>query len=236
MNLRMVEPRAAPLEANGTEGYFPGMPGARLASLLGLALASLPACRAKVPAIDAPFTDDFERADLGANWNATSDEYRIADGKLTVSNAHNHPAWLRRRLPHDVVVDVDVLSKSPSGDIKLELFGDGESFDPDRGAYTSSGYVLIFGGWSNSLSVICRQEEHGPGRKAVRGDMRVEPNRTYHFSITRRGGALDWAVDGRPFLAWTDPDPLAGAGHENLAFDDWEAPLTYDDLRIRPVP
>jgi hypothetical protein len=212
------------------------MPGARLASLLGLALASLPACRAKVPAIDAPFTDDFQRADLGANWNATSDEYRIADGKLTVSNAHNHPAWLRRRLPHDVVVDVDVLSKSPSGDIKLELFGDGESFDPDRGAYTSSGYVLIFGGWSNSLSVICRQEEHGSGRKAGRGDVRVEPNRTYHFTVTRRGGALDWAVDGRPFLAWTDPEPLAGAGHEYLAIDDWEAPLTFDDLRIRPAP
>ena len=63
----------------------------------------------------------------------TSDQYRITDGKLTVSNAHNHPAWLRRRLPHDVVVELDVLSKSPSGDIKLELFGDGESFDPDKG-------------------------------------------------------------------------------------------------------
>ena len=43
-------------------------------------------------------------------------------------------------------------------------------------------------------------------------------------------------ADGRPFLAWTDPEPLAGAGHEYLAFDDWEAPLTFDDLRIRPAP
>ena len=75
------------------------MRGARLASFLGLALAPLPACRAKVPVIDAPFTDDFERAELGASWNATSDQYRIAGGKLTVSNAHNHPAWLRRGCP-----------------------------------------------------------------------------------------------------------------------------------------
>ena len=232
----MVEPEATLLVANGAGGYFPGMRGARLASFLGLALAPLPACRAKVPLIDAPFTDDFDRAELGANWNATSNEYRIADGKLTVSNAHNHPAWLRRRLPHDVVVEVDALSKSPSGDIKLELFGDGESFDPDKGAYTSSGYVLIFGGWSNSLSVICRQEEHGAGRKAGRSDTRVEPNRSYHFTITRKGGALDWAVDGRPFLTWTDPEPLAGAGHEFLAVDDWEAPLTFDNLQIRSAP
>jgi hypothetical protein len=213
------------------------MRGARLASFLGLAFAPLLACRAKVPVIDAPFSDEFERAELGPTWNATAAEpYRLEGGKLTVSNAHNHPAWLRRRLPHDVVVDVDVLSKSPVGDIKLELFGDGESFDPDKGAYTSSGYVLIFGGWSNSLSVICRQEEHGAGRKASRSDVQVQPNRTYHFTITRKGGAIDWAIDGRPFLAWTDPEPLAGAGHEYLAVDDWEAPLNFDNLQIRPAP
>jgi hypothetical protein len=212
------------------------MRGAWLACFLGLALAPVPACRAKVPTIDAPFTDDFERGELGASWNATSDQYRIAGGKLTVSNAHNHPAWLRRRLPHDVVVDVDAMSKSPSGDIKLELFGDGESFDPDKGSYTSSGYVLIFGGWSNSLSVICRQEEHGGGRKAARSDIRVEPGRSYHFTITRRGGALDWTIDGRPFLSWTDPEPLAGSGHEYLAVDDWEAELTFDNLHIRSTP
>ena len=99
----------------------------------------MPRCRpaaARSPAIDAPFTDDFERAELGATWNATSTDYRIAGGKLTVSNAYNHPAWLRRRLPHDVVIDFDVISKSPAGDIKVELYGDGESFDPDKGATT----------------------------------------------------------------------------------------------------
>jgi hypothetical protein len=212
------------------------MRGARLASFLGLALAPLPACRAKMPVIDTPFIEDFERAELGASWNATSDQYRIEAGKLTVAGAHNHPAWLRRRLPHDVVIDLDAMSKSPSGDIKLELFGDGESFDPDKGSYISSGYVLIFGGWQNSLSVICRQDEHGAGRKAQRSDVRVEPNRSYHFTITRRGGALDWAIDGRPFLAWTDPEPLAGAGHEFLAFNNWEAGLAFDNLHVRPAP
>ena len=204
-------------------------------SLLALVLAgsAAAACRAKPPVIDAPFNDDFERSELGANWNATSPEYRVTDGKLTISNGSNHPAWLRRRLPNDVAIEVDVTSMSPSGDIKLELFGDGESFDPDKGGYVSSGYVLIFGGWNNSLSVICRNNEHDEGRKAQRADVRVEPGRRYHFSITRRSGAIDWSVDGNRFLAWTDPAPLSGAGHEYLAVNDWQAELQFDNLQIR---
>jgi hypothetical protein len=203
---------------------------------LALTLILVVGCRAKAPALDAPFTDDFERAELGATWNATSPEYRIAGGKLQVANAYNHPAWLRRRLPHDVVVDVDVTSRSPAGDLKLELFGDGESFDPDKGSYTSTGYVLIFGGWHNSLSVICRNNEHDDGRKAERRDTRVEPGRSYHFTISRRGGTIEWNMDGHPFLSWTDPSPLAGPGHEYLAVNDWEADVTFDNLKIGPAP
>ena len=96
--------------------------------------------------------------------------------------------------------------------------------------------MLIFGGWNNSLSVICRQEEHGAGRKAARSDIRVEPGRSYHFTITRQGGALDWAIDGRPFLAWTDPEPLAGAGHEYLAVNDWEADADVRQPRTSDPP
>ena len=201
-----------------------------------VAVAPALGCRAKAPAIDAPFADDFERGELGGDWNATAPAYQLAGGKLEVQNAYNHPAWLRRRLPRDVIVDVDATSKSPAGDLKLELFGDGESFDPDKGSYTSTGYVLIFGGWHNSLSVICRQEEHGEGRKAQRSDVHVQPGRAYHFTISRRGGTIAWALDGQPFLTWTDPAPLGGPGHEYLAFNDWETDVTFDNLRIRPAP
>ena len=45
----------------------------------------------------------------------------------------------------DVLVEFDVTSYSPSGDIKVELFGDGKTFATHKGAYTASGYVLIFG-------------------------------------------------------------------------------------------
>lgn len=196
---------------------------------------SMAGCRATPPAISAPFTDDFSREGLGGDWLDTGGGYRVTDGQLAVAGAYNHPLWLRRRLPPDAVIEVDALSNSPSGDIKLELYGDGSSFDPDRGGYVSSGYVLIFGGWQNSLSVICRNNEHDEGRKAARADRPVERGKRYRFTITRKGGNIDWRIDGAPFLAWTDPAPLEGPGHQHLAFNNWEADVRFDNLSIRPA-
>ncbi len=204
--------------------------------LSGLALAPAAGCHGKPAAIEAPFSDDFERTELGGGWNATSPAYRITAGALEVSNAYNHPAWLRSRLPANALIELDVASKSPDGDIKVELYGDGASYDPDKGSYDSTGYVLIFGGWHNTLSVICKLDEHDDGRKAQRADLKVTPGQRYHFTISRRDGAIDWAIDGKPFLAWTDPEPLAGPTHEYFAVNDWEADVTFDNLHIRPVP
>jgi hypothetical protein len=220
-------------------GRMPSGSGLPLAALALLSLATATACRSSGPGgavITEPFRDDFERGELGPAWNATSPAYQIDAGKLTVAQAYNHPAWLARRLPRDVVIEVDATSHSPSGDLKLELFGDGKSFDPDKGGYVSTGYMLIFGGWQNSLSVICRLNEHDDGRKAERRDVRVAPGRTYRFAITRRGGTIDWSIDGQPFLSWTDPSPLVGAGHEYLAVNNWESRVTFDNLVIRPAP
>ncbi len=208
----------------------------RRSLVLALVVAGLgTGCRVKEEAITAPFSDDFQRSDLGSSWNATTPNYHISDGRLTVANAYNHPAWLRKKLPRNAAIEFDAMSKSPAGDLKIELYGDGESFDPDKGGYVSTGYVLIFGGWRNSLSVICRNNEHDDGRKAERTAPKVELGRTYHWSITRKDGAIDWRIDGQPFLAWSDPEPLAGAGHEYLAVDDWEAEVFFDNFNIRSL-
>ena len=74
------------------------------------------------------------------------------------------PPWLRRRLPNDAVIELDAWSQSPAGDIKVEIYGDGKSFDPNKGAYTSTGYVLIFGGWNNTKNIIARMDEHAEDR------------------------------------------------------------------------
>jgi hypothetical protein len=222
-------------------------------------------CKAKTPAITEPWSDGFERAEVGPSWLDTSGQGRVVNGELVVSTGKNRPLWLRKRLPPAAVIELDAMSKSEDGDIKLELYGDGESFDPDEGRYDPTGYVFVFGGWNNRLSIIGKLGEHDDGVKASRPhrlppatdgtvyagpggqpaaaaqvptglDAPVKPGKTYHFTITRRGGHIDWKIDGAPFLSWTDPEPLTGAKHEYLAITNWNAEVHIDNLQIRPAP
>jgi len=202
-------------------------------------LAAAPACKPRIQTIDSPFSDNFERVDLGADWLDTSHGARIKDGKLNLVNAFNHPVWLRRRLPRNAQIDFDAVSKSPAGDLKVELYGDGESFDPDKGRYDPTSYMIVMGGWHNSRSIISRLGEHDEAVKVARDrsgpDPLVVPGQTYHFTVTRRGASIDWKIDGAPYLSWTDPEPLWGSGHEFFAINDWEADVSFDNLSIRAV-
>lgn len=179
------------------------------------------------------FTDDFERADLGEHWNNTGGRYQIRDGWLTIQGARNRPLWLRRTLPRDVRIEFDVRSDSPQGDIKVEVFGDGSSRATTE-SYTATSYVVIFGGWNNSTNVIARLDEHGDDR-AVGPRRRVEPGRTYHMRIERRGSRITAWADDVELAHMDDPDPLEGDGHDHFAFNNWEADLSFDNLRITPL-
>ena len=204
--------------------------------VLPLALASLAlGCKTQMPALTEPFTDGFERGEVGSDWNNTGAEYKTVSGALSIKGAHNHPLWLRRKLPANVIVELDVTARSPDGDLKIELMGDGQSFDPDQGRYDPTGYMFVFGGWKNSLSIISKLGEHDDAVKARRPEPRVEPGRTYHWKIVKRGGVLDWEIDGKPFLQYFDPQPLSGPGHEFFAFNNWESDAVYDNVRIRPA-
>jgi hypothetical protein len=193
-------------------------------------------CKAKIPTIDAPFTEAFERAELGPDWLDTSGQGRVEGGKLKVSEGYNHPLWLRRMLPRNAVIELDVQSNSPEGDIKVEAWGDGESFDPDRGSYESTAYVFVFGGWGNRRSIIGRLGEHGTDEKVARSEPPVEPGRVYHWTITRNGGSIDWKIDGQPFLSFSDPEPLTGDKHAFLGITNWQSKVVYDNIQVRPLP
>lgn len=179
------------------------------------------------------FFDDFDRAQLGEVWNDTGGGWRIVDGELRGQRARNRPLWLRRTLPPDVRVELDARSESSEGDLKFELFGDGVSRATAQ-SYVATGYVVIFGGWSNTLNVLARLDEHGDDR-VVGPKKRVEPGRTYHLVAERRGGVLTVTVDGVELLRMDDPDPLEGRGHDHFGFNDWEAEVYFDDLRITPL-
>lgn len=179
------------------------------------------------------FSDDFERVDLGDAWNNTGGNYAIRDGALKVSGARNKPLWLKRKLPNDVSIEVDAKSDSPDGDIKLEVFGDGVS-KAETVSYTATSYVVIFGGWHNSMNVLARMNEHAKDR-VVGEALKVVPGQTYHMKIERRGGTIGFWVDGRKLASMNDPEPLSGPGHDHFAFNNWQASLTFDNLRVKPL-
>ncbi|MBL8919680.1 MAG: hypothetical protein JNJ54_12505 [Myxococcaceae bacterium] len=94
-------------------------------------------------------------------WS-TGGLWRTVSGELLSPGVKNNPLWLKAKLPENVAVEFDVRSMSPEGDIKCEIFGDGSDH--------ASGYVLIHGGWNNSISIIARLDEHGASLAALQAE------------------------------------------------------------------
>ncbi len=194
-------------------------------------------CKVKdPPPITDTWKDAFDREALGHDYYKTGDGFAVTNGAMSARGAHNHPLWLRKKLPHDVRIELDCWSNENRGDIKVELFGDGHSYDPDGGAYTATGYELIFGGWFNSKSIIARLDEHGKDVVA-RVEPKVVATRHYHWKIERVGTKITWwIVDLQtPFLVYDDPHPLENTGHEYLGFNNWETDTWFDNLVITPL-
>ena len=202
------------------------MRGAVLAWVLGLG-ATLSACYESPHRVqdlaDLPFSDDFERAELGPRWRPTGGHWTLHEGAVLTTGAQNQPLFLEVALPPDVVVEVDVTSLSGDVDSKLELMTDGRKHQ--------SGYIFILGGWKNTVSAIARLDEHGRDRRE-RKPTGMKGKTTHRWRIEKQGGELRWLIDGEPYLDFTDPRPLDGPGHNRLAFSNWVNQVRYDNLRV----
>jgi len=196
------------------------------------------------PLLERPFVDTFDRSEPGPDWNVTGAGWTLREGRLCVSGAHNHPAWLRRRLPANARIEFEATSASPEGDLKAEVWGDGLSAATGNSYVNATSYLVIFGGWKNSLHVLARLDEHGADRKALHvepgeTDPRAQPvlpDRAYRFKIERSDGkTVRYSVDDIEILSFKDPSPLQGQGHEHFAFNDWEVPACFDNLTITPL-
>jgi hypothetical protein len=196
------------------------------------------------PLVDAIFSDDFNRSELGPNWRATSPVWKLSEGRLCGENARNHPVWLARRLPKNAVIEFQASSDSSDGDIKAELWGDGRSSASGQSYTDATSYLTIFGGWKNTFHVLARLDEHAPDRREIKlvpggADFirsTVVPQQAYQFRVERRDGhTVRWLVNDMEILTYRDEEPLVGAGHEHVGFNDWLVRLCFDDLRVTPL-
>lgn len=169
------------------------------------------------------FEDDFEREALGDRWLNRSGRWRIVrsgqDGRLGVEGDRNEGVWLDFALPERVRIEFDARAMSDEGDLKCEVFA--------SEARHQAGYVVILGGWNNTVSVIARLDEHGEDR--LESPARAEKGRTHHWTLVRVSDTLRWYVDGALVLEYHDEDPLRG---RTFGFNDWNAPVEFDNLKI----
>src|SRR3954454_5609820 len=86
---------------------------------------ALTGCKIEKLPPSGPSADDFNRSALGDAWNVTGGNWRIVDGALVIDHAYNHPAWLKKPIPEDALIEFDCWSNDPGGDLKVEAWGDG---------------------------------------------------------------------------------------------------------------
>jgi len=196
------------------------------------------------PAIQALFEDNFDRAELGQDWSALGAAWAIKNGRLCGRGAKNKGVWLIRKLPVNARIEVDAFAEAAEGDLKVELWGDGVSGATGTSYNNATSYLAILGGWSNRKHVLARLDEHGGDRLEIDVDPNSDDERArpvsvgqpYHFKVERADGkTVDWSVNGLSYFTRVDPDPLVGAGHEYLGFNDWEAPVCFDNLKVLPL-
>jgi hypothetical protein len=213
--------------AGGPEGGSPLTPGT-----------------ADAPRLTAPWEDTFDRAELGPDWNVLGSAWKIQNGKLCGRGAHNKGVWLARRLPVNARIEFDAFAESAEGDLKVELWGDGATGATGVSYTNATSYLAILGGWKNSKHVFARLNEHGSDRLEIDVDPQSDDERMraaargqpYHFKVERADGKkVEWSVNGVVYFDFVDPEPLAGAGHEHLGFNDWEAPVCFDNVKITPL-
>jgi hypothetical protein len=182
---------------------------------------------------EVPFSDTYEDPmTVSKNYFSTGGHWRTVQGWLFSPGVKNNPLWLKAKLPQNVSVEFDVKSQSQEGDIKCEIFGDGTDH--------ASGYVLIHGGWNNSMSVIARLDEHGAPMAQLQQEanriasekklssaglketgvftpttrMRVEAPREVHYPV-QIGKTYHWRIERRgSLLTWF----IDGAKY--MEFDD----------------
>src|ERR1044072_8059620 len=100
---------------------------------------TLAACKVKdPPPVTEEWKDGFERGEIGGDYYQSGKGYNLVGGKLSARGAHNHPLWLRKKLPHDVRIEFDCWSNEERGDVKDEISGAGRSHHPDPAAASAA--------------------------------------------------------------------------------------------------
>jgi hypothetical protein len=185
-------------------------------------------------------------AEPSADWIPTQPGiWHIEGGRLCGEHAKNHGIWLKRVLPVNARIEFDAIAMTNEGDVKAEYWGDGHSYATSLSYTNATSYLTIFGGQHNKFHVLARVNERGNDRQEITvttdtDDPREKPVMTaqsYHFKVERSDGkSVKWWVDGNEMLTYADAQPLAGVGHDHFGFNNSDAKVCFDNVKVVPLP
>lgn len=171
------------------------------------------------------FTDDFDREELGENWQPLEGAWKIQDGCLVGAGAlistqgfpGTHPGgFIRMAFDATPVIDAKPLfpGATPIVEVSdLSAVIHAQPLEPGSPLW-NTGYFFQFGGAMNTVNRILRQ-----GHEITRGhpeDPHIQPGQTHHIVVENNQGALRLYVDGRRLLEHDDPFAIVGKGYDRV--------------------
>jgi len=169
------------------------------------------------------FSDDFQRATLGPNWETVEGKWFVENGALatrgegTVMSARRFAGLQKVEFEAMVTPNPGVSDISPF----IHSGSDG----------VHSGYFLQFGGYYNRGSAIMRK-----GRKVRESARVIEPGKTHAIVAEHDGTAVRLTVDGQVVAEFPDERPLVGEGHDRIGFYVYEGSVTIRNLKVYTAP
>jgi len=152
------------------------------------------------------FSDDFERDELGSDWQVLNGTWRIRNGTLTCPKRGGSEIIVARRFPGCHRIEFEAKTDDPC---------DLSSFVQAGTAGLATGYFMQFGGVGNKLNALRRA-----GVDGVRHDVTapIRPGHVHKMVAEFDGNTARLTVDGEVVLALHDEEPLVGPANERVGF------------------
>ena len=169
------------------------------------------------------WTDDFERAELGADWKILNGSWSVKEGQLVTAggailSARKFPGMQRVEFQATVTPNPGMSDLSPF----IQCGPGGHS----------SGYLLQFGGNNNTQNSIQRKGSV----LAKNSDVLIEAGKVYNVVAEFDGSTVRLKVDGRTVIQHADPQPLVGPANEQFGLYVHAGTVKIDQIKVFTSP
>ncbi len=174
------------------------------------------------------FEDDFDRDELGDDWEVVDGNWKVEEGYLRGSGClissrgfpgEDPPGF--QRLEFEARTDVQPIMLIPGmtpevsvGDLSSIIHA--QSPEEAEGSIWGSGYFFQFGGFHNTRNRIARKDNNLVDDRDT--EHVIEPDEMHHIVVENDEGTLRMYVDGKLLYEYEERFSLMGVGQDRVGF------------------